>query len=155
MGPTPIIAEVGPTDTLCWQRVSLSDQPRLNNGTEVPAGVAVEPLAEALTGWLTFANEPVPEVLPSTAVDPWPRFTSGVDVPAGVPVVVPSALTGVFTSTSEPPVLESEPWPTTTASGVLAVESEAGVPVAALPFTGAVTVTSGPVPVEGIDDPDP
>jgi len=155
VGPTPTIAEVGPTDALCWQRVSLNDQPRLINGTEVPAGVAVEPMVEALTGVLAIANSPVPNVLPSRPLDPWPRCTGGVDVPTGVPVVVPSALTGVFASTKDPPAFGSELRPTTTSSGVLAVVSEAGVPVPALPFVGALTVTSGSVSVEGIDDPDP
>jgi signal-induced proliferation-associated 1 like protein 3 len=47
------------------------------------------------------------------------------------------------------------PWPTTTTSGDVAVVSVAGVPVTASPLIGAVTVTSGPVSVEGSDEPDP
>lgn len=65
------------------------------------------------------------------------------------------ALTGVFTLSNEASAFGFDPWPTTTSTGVVAVLSElAGAPVTPLAVTGAVTLTSGPVSVEGIDEPE-
>ena len=87
---------------------------------EVP-GVAIGPLvgAEAV---LMLTNEAVPEAPLKGAVS-WPMLISGRDVSPlpVVPTVLASALTGVFTSTNEPPALGLVPSPTTTTSGDVAV----------------------------------
>jgi len=132
--------------------------PMLINGMELtPVATGVPAVAPfAFTGVFTSTNEPVPEA-PLIGAESWPTLISGRDVSPlpVVPTVLASAFTGVFTSTNEPPALELVPWPTTTSSGDVAVVSVAGVPVTASPLIGAVTVTSGLVPVEGSDEPDP